>query len=357
MGRALVLSDHNLGTWRSSHLDGVRPSALPYGIDRLEDRGHTITSPRLANNPLMKRARQSIEGRYQGSIELPVRSLPAAFRCDVVISLLEGHAALPSLFKRKHIPPFANRPLIALTCWLSQDIISANDSRERDRLRRLADGIDLLFYFSSNQTEILKSVGISPDRLLTVPYGIDANFYCPIRTVKDIDVLAVGHDRGRDYKTLFEAIEGAQLSVDLVCAESNLRKLNPPSNVRIHKPVDHKIYRDMLRRAKVVVVPTRELAYPTGQSVALEASACGCCVIASQTTALSEYFDDGVNALLTPVAEPRLLLELIQEALSDDDLRVSVGHKARENVLLQFTTQHMWDRVLASLNDKGYLST
>ena len=45
----------------------------------------------------------------------------------------------------------------------------------------------------------------------------------------------------------------------------------------------------MLRRTKVMAVPTGSWPIPTGSSVALEASASGCCVVATDTPAMADY--------------------------------------------------------------------
>ena len=112
------------------------------------------------------------------------------------------------------------------------------------------------------------------------------------------------------------------------------------------EPVDQVTYRQYLQRAKVVVVPTYDLAYPTGQTVALEASACGRAVVVTGTQASREYFIDGNNALLAPVADALGLRERLEQALSDDALRTRIGETARNVVLANYTTDHMWEEVL-----------
>ncbi len=54
----------------------------------------------------------------------------------------------------------------------------------------------------------------------------------------------------------------------------------------------------MLQRAQVVVVPTHDLAYPTGSSVALESASSGACVAVTGTRAMRDYFTDAVDSRL-----------------------------------------------------------
>ena len=98
------------------------------------------------------------------------------------------------------------------------------------------------------------------------------------------DVLAVGRDRGRDWRTFFDAVRNTDLRVRVVCRPALLAGLDVPANVEVVGVVDRASYRELLASAAVVAVITETLPYPTGQSVLLEAMAMGrCCVVTAHS--------------------------------------------------------------------------
>ena len=60
--------------------------------------------------------------------------------------------------------------------------------------------------------------GFSEKQLVPMTYGVSDDYYRPGPDEEtDLDLVAIGQDRGRDYATLFAAIEGTDLTLDLVC--------------------------------------------------------------------------------------------------------------------------------------------
>ena len=88
------------------------------------------------------------------------------------------------------------------------------------------------------------------------------------------------------------------------------------------------------------------LSYPfvLGWS-ALEAMACGCCIVGSTGMPLEEVIDDGVEGLLVPMDDSRLLAERILALLRCSDLRNELGRRARLKSL-QWDQSHTLPRLL-----------
>lgn len=76
------------------------------------------------------------------------------------------------------------------------------------------------------------------------------------------------------------------------------------------------------------------LSYPfvLGWS-ALEAMACGCCIVGSTGMPVQEVIQDGVNGLLVPVADHRLLAQRVVRLLEAPELRQQLGAAARRTAL------------------------
>lgn len=355
MTRALLLSEHDLDSWSLRYGRGEVPAPLPYGVNTLaDDLGWTLSGAGRATEPRWSRLRDVVEHRAGFPVERAVRGARAAGRSDVVLALLEQQGAAAALARRWRIPPYGTTPLVIWSVWLAEEIRTA-DREKRRRLARWYDAADLITHMSVHETEIFEGIGIGPDRTHCVTFGVNDDFYTPASGPRDIDLLAVGQDRGRDYGTLLRAVAGTDLTLDLVCKPENLEGLEVPSNVRLHGVVPLVEYRSLLRRSRVVVVPTHDLAYPTGQSVALEAAATGACVAVTETRAMRDYFVDGATARLVEVGDAEGWRETLVELLEDGALRERLGAAARTSVETRYSARLMWADVARAAASRGLI--
>lgn len=354
MTRALILSEHDLDAWGQRFRSGEVPAALPYGVDALADIGWDLRGAHRAENPRWRRWRDLVEHRAGFPIERALRGARDIQRSDVVIALLERQGAAASLLRRAKVPLYSSTPLAVWSCWLADDIRSATPD-QRQHLKRRFEGADLITHLSRHETEIFTDLGIGEDRLFPVTYGVSHEFYVPGPGERDISLLAVGQDRGRDYGTLFEAVRGTDLVLDVVCKPENLADLDVPDNVRVHGVVPLPEYRRLLQRAQVVVVPTRDLAYPTGSSVALESASSGACVAVTGTRAMRDYFTDAVDSRLVGEGDVDGWRMVLLELREDPDQRARLGAAARLSVETTFNAHHMWSELAGVMRARGLI--
>lgn len=355
MPKALVLSGHDLAAWRDEYAAGAAPAELPYDVNALRQAGVELVVRSNFASPAIDRLRRKVEHRTGYSVSLPLRGVASAGSTDVVIALLEREGALPSMLRQRRIPPYSRRPLVIWSCWLADDIRGASPER-REMLRERYSGADLITHLSRHETSVFTDAGFPEDRLFPVTYGVSHHYYEPgDESERDIDLLAVGQDRGRDYATLFAAIADTDLTLDLVCRPENLSGLSVPPNVRVLGTVPRVEYRRLLRRAKVVAVPTQVLTYPTGSSVALEASSSGCCVVATDTPAMADYIADGHSGVLVPPQDAQGWREVLLRLRADDDVRRRLGEAARRSVETRFNAEHMWTELAAEMRARGLI--
>lgn len=327
----LVLGDPQPGT------AGLEP---PFGVLELERHGFVVVNPRRLAVGLLKKARDLIEHRTNILVEDTVRGL--AVRADWVLALLDNNADLVLRLTKWGVPPYRTRRLAVLVCWATERLLRMPPS-ERVRHVDLLNAADVLFVLSSNQIPILESFGVEPGKTHFIPLGVETTYFAAGAAPwgERRGVVAIGQDEGRDYRTLFEALEGTDVHVDLYCAEWNLEGLELPAQVTWRGTVPRDEYREILQRAKAVIVPTKEFAYPTGQSVALEASAAGALVVTTGTIPLKEYFEDGVTALLSAPLDADGLRQNLQ-MLKDEAKCREVAWRGQERCREHFTPQAMW---------------
>lgn len=353
MVRAVVLSGHDLGDWRRRFDAGTAPARLPYGVDALEEVGFTLRPHGRSGGRAVAKVRDVVEHRLGYPVQAPLRAAPDVMRSDLVVALLEQEGALPALWKGRGLPPYSRTPLLVWSCWLADQVSRAEPS-ERAALFGRFRHAELIAHLSRRETEILVDAGFVEEQLVAMTYGVSDDYYVPgPEEERDLDLVAIGQDRGRDYATLFAAIAGTDLTLDLVCRPENLSGLTVPDNVRVHGTVPHEQYRSMLRRTKVMAVPTRVFAYPTGSSVALEASASGCCVVATDTPAMADYVDDGSAGVLVPPGDVAGWRETLLALRVDDERRRRLGAGARRAVETRFNARHMWSELADVVRQRG----
>jgi glycosyltransferase involved in cell wall biosynthesis len=266
-------------------------------------------------------------------------------RADAVVAVFESQGIFLAFLRSLHIWPYTRPRYAVVATWLAMDI--ERFGRWRRRAYRWAyRGVDRLVFFSPNQAAVYRDVlGIPDERLAAVRFGVDHEHFAP-RDVDEQDyVLAVGRDRGRDWTTLFDAVRDTDLKVKLAARPEDIEGLELPPNVEDvgFLPLDE--YRDLTAGARVVAVPTRVRAYPTGQTVLLEAMALARCCVVTDTPALRGYVEDGTTALVVPPGDPAALRKALDRAYSDDDLRRRIGAGARRSVEERFNSMEMWQRI------------
>jgi glycosyltransferase involved in cell wall biosynthesis len=339
--------------WDPRHAEApsdTGPSHPPYRIDHLSSGRLVVSMSDAAFRPPWTWppiSRLLKAGGFRAMVILRTLLATRRFlRNDIALFVFEREA-IPTLWLRSlRIWPFTRPRIAVLAVWLV-DVIAQASPRKVRRYRKLFRHVDVLICLSSNQRQLLQEqLGISRDRIEVVHYGVDTDFFVPEDGLEDVDVVAVGHDRGRDWPVLMDAIRHSNVSVRIVCEPERLDGLDVPPTVEAVGTVDRTTYRDLLRRARVVCVPTRDVPYPTGQSVALEAMAMTKCVVLTQTDATREYYEvDGGLGVLVPPGDARRLRDALVMAISDPDRRCAIGQRAAAAVQTRFSARKMWGDV------------
>ena len=230
-------------------------------------------------------------------------------------------------------------------------------------IRRSIRSISRVIVFSANQIPILSDLlHIPPERISTVPFGVDTQYYSPSAVDGPAGgggVVAVGGDSRRDYATLIAAARIAKLPITLVCYPRNVTGMDLPPQVTLRSDIRHEEYRRLLLAADLVVTPTSAPAYPSGQSVVLEAMSMGRATLTTDSPAMREYVTDGVDGTLVPPRDPAHMAELIGDLLADDDRRQSLATAAAKTARTFFDLEGLWHyvaNVLDAASAQGQLA-
>lgn len=324
---------------------------LPYRMDLLRDAGFRLG---WTDRHLDSTLRPKLERLEQVTVPFTQALLSRRLRRTAAASLAmfesEGHGvALARRLSGRRRPP-----LVIVACWLT-DLARAVSPSKRRLYRWLYGAVDAVVVFSHNQVDALvEELGLERRRIHVVRFGVDIDELVDRPTTDGDEVVAVGRDLGRDWATLASAAAGTGWRVRLATRQMQVAGIELPPEVTLLDRLDRPAYLDLLASAGVVVVPTRVLEYPTGQTVLLEAMALGKACVVTDTPAMREYVEDGRTALLVPPHDADALRAAVERLRGDDELRARIGAAARERELELGGARAMWahvGRVLSGVAD------
>ncbi|MGE3853522.1 MAG: glycosyltransferase family 4 protein [Planctomycetota bacterium] len=198
---------------------------------------------------------------------------------------------------------------------------------------------------------------VSPHKLHVVQFGVDVNYWTPAGNGEaapgEGQVFAIGNDAGRDFVTLLKAIGSHPLRLHTRIAVPD--ELISP-NVQLTRgdwrgqTLSDAEVRDEYRRARFVVVPLHESHQPQGQSVALQAMACGKAVVLTRTSGLwsPDHMRHGENCWLVEPGDVEGMRGAIDLLSRDRQLVARLGQAARAAAVEYFSCARM-DRELEAI--------
>lgn len=192
--------------------------------------------------------------------------------------------------------------------------------------------LDAIICVSSCQVDFFSRF-ISPDRIVFIPLGVDAEFFRPDsskpKTKKTC--LFVGHML-RDFQTMAEVariVNSKDKSVRflVITRKMHFNHFKDVENVTLRADLTDEELLDCYQRAEVLVQP---LKYSTANLTTLEAMACGLPVLTNDIGGVRDYLDDNCAVFVGP-NNPQLMAEKLLELLDSPQrlARMSAGIRGK----------------------------
>ncbi len=331
---------------RAARLERARRGDLPteffYGGLELAARGHDVRlldvsyehPPTMAHRVLNLMFRwQLLPSRVYGGLLLNVAAMRRDLNeCDVLVGTAPGIAFSLALLR---VLGLIKPPIVGIQLGLLEHAHALP--------RRIANGIllrtmDSVLFGAAERAQMQETYRLATEQPHVVQFGVDGRFWHPGRESSEDYVLSVGNDGRRDYELLVRAAARVPRRFILV---TQTRLTGPmPDNVEVRRGSWHEEtlsdaeLRELYRNALCVVIPLKESMQPSGQSVCLQAMACGRPVILTRTAGLwsKSMIRDDQNVLMVAPGDETALVEAIN-ALSDDrKRRERLGHEGRITV-------------------------
>ncbi len=319
---------------------GASPTEFFYGAIELAREGHEITHFEIDPDfPIGWSER--ILGRLWPSSGWPVKMEPATVtqvfrfaeklnRADCLVATGGNIAfALAALARIGVI----RKPVIGIQCGV---LHFHHNAARRWASAALLRRMHTLLFGEAELAPMRRFFGLPADAISVNLFGVDTRFWRPDPAVERDLVLAIGNDSRRDFGTLLAAAPDIPAPIHIVTRLPLPAAL--PANVTHHRGSWHgtelsdERIRALYQRARAVVVPLHPSNQPSGQSVTLQAMACGCPVVLTETEGLWSrgQMVDGENVLFVPPGDSVQLAARVRQTLDDSHLAERLGRAGRE---------------------------
>lgn len=192
--------------------------------------------------------------------------------------------------------------------------------------------------------------GVRVDQCTFVPFPADASITPAAAECEDDYLYASGHAH-RDWSTLLAAL--AIVPHRAVIATSHPLIVPPAAigRVQLLPMVSPDEGRQLMAKARVVVVPMYETELPAGPLLLLDAMAMGKAIVATRVNGTKDYARDGVNALLVDPGDATQMARAIDVIMSNSTIRLRIASAARATATQHFTYSSCMERIAAVASD------
>lgn len=145
-------------------------------------------------------------------------------------------------------------------------------------------------------------------------------------------VLSIGRDIGRDYKSLFKALQDLKIPAKIIANPNHVKNLKVPDNIELYtKRVEFPILINWYKKAKLVIINLKENHRFSGQRALLEALALGKATITAETKALTSTYNlkDNQEIIFYKPGDINDLKDKINLIYNNPDKIRNLGKQAR----------------------------
>lgn len=334
-----------LNCWKA----GKGPDSLLFGFNHIEKLGYQADffdgAYSLLNpyHPIFYSLEHAIINKVGMGFKLDqtMYLLPKFNKYDVIIGTGDS-AGLP-LLALKHYG-LITKPVIFMTAGLAGALYGKTDNWVAKFYKKILLSADVFTSYSQVETEFFENeMGIPKGKIKYMPLGTDWNYFSKPSNLKREIISAVGIDSGRDYKTLFEAVKGLNIKVEVACHPSSIQSLKIPDNVIIHLNVPVQKVKEIFDRSMISIIPCFERNRSAGQMVLLESASASLPIIASKIKGITGAFDfeDKKHLLFVKPQDQHDLTEKIEYLIRNRNDAANLGQNASKFIKNNYTTYHL----------------
>lgn len=342
----VVLSGHGKMDWFPRIRAGELPDTPYHAIGRLASQSLRVTY--VDEVPTLPKLGIGFLDKLLARLGALSRSF-SMLRYDSVLTSDVSYAACLASLVRRVVGRGPRWFMVAVSASVMARRLQAEGKTFRlSLLRRCWRSCAGIVCLAGSQSETFTVAGVLPQKIVTIPLGIDVNSLGSIGLRGKGDdpgdyVLSIGKDLGRDYPFLLQVAAMVPYPLRVVTSEQSLpRTAALPQNVSVEYDLSYAEVGERLAQCRFVVVPLVSDSTVgsdcTGQTVVLQALAAGRAVCVSHMPWLSDYLGAGEYALLPsrdPAAAAQTLVEIWENPTRCSQLAAAGQRAAREKFSLE----------------------
>ena len=326
-------------------------SYLLYGLNHLDLHGftatHNLATESAAIEPQGRLAgwinRLALGlGGVGGDVQTVLTHRRRANRSDLILSTVDT-VGIPLVFFKW--PGLIRRPLVYVSIGLPERIQTITAHGIQRIYRNAFQHVDRFIAYGWEEALWIRRWMELPEdspKVVFMPFGVDSDYFSPRpENIQSVDVLTIGADPQRDYKTLFWIASRHPRVTFRVIASKDLAAgfTSVPGNVEILVDIPFPEIRDHLATARVVALPIHENTYSAGTTTLLQAMAMARPVVVSNTGAIRKGYEleDGLNCRLVPPGDQAVFESALMTLLDDVDAATRIGLAARNTIETHLT--------------------
>jgi len=350
------------------------------GLSRRVDAFESSTMPREATGYLVLRARgfdaEAVDPTCVKRLDWRVGS-HALQRLYVIPRSGLGYRIHQALDVRKRLTGDAERWIIGTTDSLALPILGLKargklpnpvvymsiglvdrirQKRVHARLARryveLMQHAEVIFAYGPEEVEQLQAwAPASSVRLM--PFGVDAAWWQPPSQTSVPargTILSIGSDPARDFPTLAAAVNGLPVRTTIVSRLARKQGVEENANIRIVEASSLTDVRNEMWMHELVVIPTRHVRQPSGQSTAIHAMAAGKVVVMSNASwAWDAGLKPDTHFVHVPPEDTAALRATLTSLLEHPERTAEIGMRAQRFVQTQLTPARQAEAILYAI--------
>lgn len=337
------------------NLDCPGADYMLYGANRLPEHGIEVQHNLEANSPPPSRWHSRFAwladrlirliGGSSGDFQTVLKERRRFREADIVVSTVDN-VGVPLVWL--NTLGMLRRPLLYVSIGLPERIASIKSPLTRALYRRLYRSVPRFATYGWEEAVRLREwLELPPDsdRVTFIPFGVDQQAFQPRPDViPDTDVLSVGADMQRDFKTLLlVARELPSVSFRIITSSRHVATFGPvPANVEVRTNVPFAEIGAALAKARIIALPCHENTYSSGTTTLLQAMAMAKPVVVSRNGAIRNgyHLEDNVNCRLITPGSAKELSAALGKLLGDSSSQTRLGAAARQTIESHLTWTH-----------------
>ena len=210
----------------------------------------------------------------------------------------------------------------------------------------------LIYHTSSQKEHYDRYFPSLTKRAFFVPFGVDLEFFKPSDVRTEDYILSIGY-KFRDWLTLTHAYTKIETKTKLEIVGHRNLNIDLPENVHYQPYVPINILKELIAKAKFVVLPLVELPYAHGQMTLLQSMAMGKAVVVTKVPSTVDYINDNEDALFVRLNDVDDMRNKIEFLLHNPEEIFRLGENARKAIKNKFTEKHMAEGIYKAVVNLG----